>query len=75
MAWILALVLACSGGEAPAECEELGELCHEAGETNAEAEACHEFGHEEGRTAEECVEKMAECEDICTPADTDTDAM
>jgi hypothetical protein len=75
---LLGLVVACGGEDEPAaECEELGELCHDAGEAAGEgslAYECHEYGHDATKTAEECIEKRAECEAACATSDTDTDA-
>ncbi len=53
-----------SGGAAPsAQCEDLGELCHEAGEINADAAECHEVGHT--GVASECAARFDECKALC----------
>ncbi len=46
-----------------AECDELGELCHEAGEIDADAKECHEVGHTGDAAA--CAARFDECKTLC----------
>jgi hypothetical protein len=46
-----------------AQCDELGELCHDAGAIDPDAEACHEVGHV--GDADACAARYDECITLC----------
>jgi hypothetical protein len=50
-----------------AECDELGELCHDAGDAlGGEYEGCHEIGHE--RVGDVCLANFTRCKELCEGA-------
>jgi hypothetical protein len=50
-----------------AECESLGELCHDPGhDLGGRYEECHDIGHVGDGTA--CLEAFEECRDLCEAA-------
>ena len=53
-----------AGGDGAAECDTIGELCHEPGEVyGGRYEECHDIGHE--NRGPECKEAYQECFDLC----------
>jgi hypothetical protein len=65
-------VVAGAGGETSeasgaAECEVVGELCHEADTGSGVAHDCHELAHHGQGAA--CLESFASCIDSCVPDD------